>query len=386
MELPAAWKRDTDEWKRDEEKRKSSPSSFFYSQGQALVLASDYFTDDRLQTGSRKGVASKHRHRIRLALYGQLLATFEFMLKDFIAQVVDQTDLYDEALKKAKWLEINTERVLASRLVATTGGAVLLHPTRGWHQPATVNARYKALFQYEPILEDETDDLERLWILRHTVAHNAGFVTGHDAVRMGSVDLSERVVAVDADFIHRSFQLLSGIARRTAEKAGSKVVVRWLTSRPTKPDFARDRATYTALKLIATYVESRARALSPPSERDYEKDWQAAQEHAMSQADPKNGSKQTGKTPTKAPTKAKAPAKATVPVEAKTPAKAPAKGSAKAPAKATAKEKTPFKLPIKTKPPRSVPAKALGKEMDKRQTEVEQPTPAAPVTNSEAES
>src|SRR6266705_2427678 len=181
--IPDVWNRDTADVVRDELKRKESPCSFFWSQGQSLSLAAEYFVDDRLAETARGGVALKHRHRVHLALFGQLMASFEDLLKYFVAKVIDLTAVLDTKVQKAKWMEVDASKVLAYRLVATTPGAMLVHSTLGWHVPATVKLRYQELFSRNPITNDEISTLERLWILRHTVAHNAGFVIQYDAVR-----------------------------------------------------------------------------------------------------------------------------------------------------------------------------------------------------------
>ena len=79
------------------------------------MLAAGYFTNKRLAKSARGGIGFKHRHRIHLALFGQLMASFEYFLKDFVARAVDATTNLDEKIQKEKWLEINVDRVLANR-------------------------------------------------------------------------------------------------------------------------------------------------------------------------------------------------------------------------------------------------------------------------------
>jgi hypothetical protein len=98
--------------------------------------------------------------------------------------------------------------------------------------------------------------LERLWILRHSVAHNAGFVTNHDAYRMRTPALSERSVRLDETFLNDAFGFLTGIVRRLGDPVGKAIVDSWLKEKSTG-NFADDVLTYTALKHITTVVESR---------------------------------------------------------------------------------------------------------------------------------
>ena len=265
---------ETAEALRDETKRQESPCSFFFAQGQSLVLASKYFKDERLAVGARGGVAGKHRHRISLALYGQLLATFEYMLKDFIAKVIDASGAFDEKIQKCKWIEVDAGRVLASRTIPATPGSILIHPTMGWHYPETVNTRYQELFTHQPINASEISTLKKLWILRHSVAHNAGFVTHHDASRLGIRALSERMVEIDGDFISEAFDLLCPIAERVATVIGDKILLKWLSELiPIGANFTRDKEAYLRIKKLASYVASRSQELPAFTDADYNADY-----------------------------------------------------------------------------------------------------------------
>jgi hypothetical protein len=274
----APWRQDTADLLREEKKREASPASFFFSQGQALVLSAEYFTDARLTHGARGGVAKKHRHRIQLALYGQLLASLEYLLKDFIARVIDLVPTFDERVRTAKWISLDADRVLSSRLAPSSAGAMLLHTTLGWHEPETVNERYKLLFQKEPIEGSEIAFLKHLWIIRHSVAHNAGFVAQHDAVRSGLPNLSGKVADLQPEHLKETFEFLCRIAKRIAEVVGDRIVLDWLKSRvPQGKDYGRDKGIYKPLKLLATYVASRAEDLPPITKGAYSRDFGRAE-------------------------------------------------------------------------------------------------------------
>lgn len=268
--IPNTWNRDSADARRDELKRSSSPCSFFYSQAQSLSLAANYFVDDRLSDEARGGVAQKHRHRMQLALFGQLMAAFEYMLKDFVAQAIDATTVLDETVQDAKWIEVSAAKILASRSMATTPGAMLVHSTLGWHSPEKVNDRYQTLFGKRPIEAAETPDLERLWILRHSVAHNAGYITSYDASRLNADNLADSVANIDSDFIARSKNFLVPIGERVATVAGGALLKRWFASlKDDGPDYSRDQTTYRRLKELATTVRSRTQEVQAPTEEDY---------------------------------------------------------------------------------------------------------------------
>lgn len=273
----SAWNRDSADISRENTKRIVSPCSFFFSQGRSLVLAAEYFHDDRLSGESRGGVAVKHRHKIQLAIFGQLMAAFEYMLKDFIAKSIDATNIFDEKLKHQEWLSITTERVLSQRIAQSTVGSLLVHPTLGWHSPETVNERYKAIFNVTPFSGEDIKKVSILWVLRHSVAHNAGLVTAHDSARINQPELSERVAHIDENYINDAFVYLCSIAGRIAEHCGKSMLRQWLKSvREYGANWDRDKDVYQTIKLLGTYVSSRNQDMPEYDESAYNNDWEAA--------------------------------------------------------------------------------------------------------------
>ena len=215
LQLPDAWELDTRSAQRDESKRTASPGSFFYSQGKSLVLAASYFTDERLTDTARGGVAKKHRHKVQLALFGQLMAAFEYFLKDFVSKAVDYSSVLDARLVKEDWIskDLSVERILSNRNNAATAGSILVHSTMGWHDPETVNKRFTNLFGKGIVDRAQIEDLKKLWILRHTVAHNAGWLIPFDAQRIGKESLAGRPANIDDDFIKTTFDFLNILAK-----------------------------------------------------------------------------------------------------------------------------------------------------------------------------
>ena len=238
------------------------------------MLAAAYFTDDRLAEAARGGVALKHRHRIHLALFGQLMASFEYFLKDFVAKAIDSTTRLDEKIKKEKWLEIDVDRVLANRSGMATIGSTLVHSTLGWHSPAQVNARYVSLFGRNAFSAREIETLEKLWVLRHSVAHNAGVIIHYDATRIGDEMLADHAADIDASFILETFNFLSPIAKTICQECGGNLLrLHFQPLRSRGPDFVTDTPVYSRLKPLVEYVESRTTELSPIDQALYNADF-----------------------------------------------------------------------------------------------------------------
>ncbi len=271
---PAPWTRETADITHENQKRQASPCSFFCSHGRSLCLAAEYFRDDRLAPAARGGVASKHRHKNQLAIYGQLMSAFEYMLKDFVAKAIDATSAFDEKVKSQEWLSITTERVLAQRVVQASIGSTLVHPTLGWHSPETVNERFKSLFNVAPIQGGEIRTLATLWIIRHSVAHNAGLVTAHDAARINTPALAEKVVHIDERYILEAFDFLKVIAGRLASDSGKSIMKQWFgTVKEYGGDFQRDRISYGRIKHLGSFVEARTHPLPEITDAMYAADW-----------------------------------------------------------------------------------------------------------------
>lgn len=259
---------------RDEAKRTQSPPSFFFARVRGLALAADYFTDARL-VGGYSAVAAKHRHRFQSALLGQVMAAFEWCVKDFIAQVLDATDAFDELVMESKWIEVDKSRLLVQREITASIGALLVHPTLGWHDARVLNERYSVLFQAQPVAKNELLTLERLWLLRHSVAHNGGLITHHDAYRMGAVDVAGKTAKIDSSFITDAANFLRTIVSRLGDPVGKKILEKWMKEESTGV-YATDEATYRKLKLITTVITSRSVALPVVTEGMYYADRAAA--------------------------------------------------------------------------------------------------------------
>lgn len=253
--VPAVYASGAADMARDDAKRSTSPPSFFFARARGLELAAGYFTDERVN-GSQ-AVAGKHRQRVQSALFGQVMAAFEWCIKDFVAQTIDATDLLDDTVQDCKWIELDRSRILAQRETATSPGALLVHPTGGWHDGRKVNGRYTMLLQAAPIENSEMHTLDRLWLMRHSVAHNGGLVTHHDAYRMGEMGLAGKTVSIDAVYIAKAIETLGKMVSRLGGLVEAKLMERWMKERSTG-EYGTDSSAYQKLKLLTTVVESRS--------------------------------------------------------------------------------------------------------------------------------
>jgi hypothetical protein len=254
--------------RRDERKRQASPPSYFYAQSQAILTAVRYF--DPLHSGYA-GTANKHKNRMWGALLVQLLAAFEFTMKDFVAQTLDATHIYDEEVRSWDWLQIDVPAVMSTRGELTRLGAILIHPLQGWQVPETLNARYMDIFRRQPVANDELESLRDLWVVRHSVAHNGGLVTHPDARRLRSPALAERQVLIDLDYLASATGFLRTIVQRLSGPIRESLMRRWFREGATQT-WEGDEADYRRIKWLTSYVQSRPSELPAVTEPMYDAD------------------------------------------------------------------------------------------------------------------
>ncbi len=266
--LPDVNTADSADATRDERKREASPPSSFYAQSQAVLTAVSYF--EPLNSGY-EATAKKHRNRIRSALFAQLMATFEFTIKDFVAQILDETHIYDDEVGSWDWIKVDLRTVLATRQGTGRIGSVLIHPLLGWQNPADINKRYRDVFRKPIVWDKEEQILRDLWIVRHSVAHNGGFVTEPDARRLRSAPLTNKPILIDSEYLEATTGFLRGIVGRLNTIIGP-VVMKHYFERAATRDWTQDQTSYTRLKLITTYVESRPQPLPQIAQSMYTAD------------------------------------------------------------------------------------------------------------------
>jgi hypothetical protein len=263
--IPIANTSESQDSQRDERKRQSSPPSSFFAQSQAILTSVNYI--EPLHSGY-VGAAAKHKNRTRSALLVQMMSAFEFAMKDFIAQTLDATHLYDDVAKEWKWLLIDIPSVMSSRDSLGRVGAILIHPLLGWQTPETMNSRYQDVYGRQPIAKNELQQLRDLWIIRHSIAHNGGFVTEADARRLRTPALRNRQILIDVDYLQRAVEFLRGITMRLSDPVGLSLLRRWFAE-GAAGTWDEDRETYQRLKKLVAYVNSRVQEVPVPDQAMY---------------------------------------------------------------------------------------------------------------------
>lgn len=245
-----------------------SPPSSFFAQSQAILLAVTYL--EPLHSGY-PGAANKHKNRMRSSFLVQLMAAFEFTMKDFIAQTLDVTHIYDESASTWSWLQLNVSQVLSTRSGLGRLGGVLVHPLLGWQTPEVMNRRYQDVYEREPIASDELNTLGRLWVIRHSISHNGGVVSAADAARLRTPQLTDQQLLIDEQFLISATYFLREIVRRLSTVVGESILSRWFREGATST-WQGDEETYIRIKQLVACEERRASAIGVAVEADYLRD------------------------------------------------------------------------------------------------------------------
>jgi len=199
------------------------------------------------------------------------MASFEFAMKDFLAQTLNTTHIYDDDVQTWSWLKLDVATVLSTREGLAGLGAVLIHPLQGWQTPETMNSRYKDVFQRQPIADSEVQTLRDLWIIRHSIAHNGGIVTAPDARRLREASLAERQVLIDVDHLEQAVSFLRCIVERLETVVGGALLQRWFDE-GSAGTWNADADAYKPLKALTTYIRSRPQELQDADEAMYSAD------------------------------------------------------------------------------------------------------------------
>ena len=100
--------------------------------------------------------------------------------------------------------------------------------------------------------------LQRVWIIPHSMAHNGGFVTGHDAYRLQAPTLREAAIAMELDFLEETIRFLrSGVEELNhGQPISDRVIAEWLNKKATG-NWTEDEEAYGRVGSIVTVVRER---------------------------------------------------------------------------------------------------------------------------------
>lgn len=254
--------------RRNREKLRRSPGSYFVGRARELVLAAPYFLRN-LGGGAYGGTASAHFHNLCGAAYVAMLSAFEVMWKALFAAVVDTTDVYDDRLVADSRLKdvVKTESLLAHREESSAGG-VLAASLGTWQQSEFVNRIYEAAFQVQPIAANEMEVVDQLWQIRHVVAHGAGVASRLDSYRLRGIVEAGASLQIDERYLKYAERELVKVTRGGIARVGDRLLQDFFLRAATR-NWEVDAAVFKRLKLLGTVVK-KTQELPEVVEADYD--------------------------------------------------------------------------------------------------------------------
>lgn len=276
VELPGTSDGAAQRERRLSDKLERSPGSFFKARARDLVLAADY-ANERLPANAYGTTSRRHYHTVCGATYAVLLSSFELSVKSLYACIIETTSRYDERLKGDKKLTIRPELILANREVAGAGD-VFASQWNAWQAPSEVNDRFRSLMEIDPLDNAAVADLEKLWQVRHVIAHSSGVTSRLDRHRLGGPIEADRALVIDGSYLEVVEHRLLAIMRAAVEVVGIRLLDDYFAGQPA---WATNEGEFTDLFLLGRVV-SQTQDLPEVTEASFN----AEQAAALARADP----------------------------------------------------------------------------------------------------
>lgn len=231
MELPETSDGAAQREQRLSDKLERSPGSFFKARARDLVLGASY-ANERLPANAYGATSRRHFHTVCGATYAVLLSSFELSLKSLYARIIDRTGRYDDMLKGDKGLTIKPELILANRDVAGAGD-VFASQWNAWQSPTEVNKRFRNLIAVDPLDNAAVADLEKLWQIRHVIAHSSGVTSRLDRHRLAGAIEADRALVIDGDYLVVVETHLLAIVTAATAVVGTRLLDDYFSNQPT---------------------------------------------------------------------------------------------------------------------------------------------------------
>lgn len=249
VELPGTSDGAAQRERRLSDKLERSPGSFFKARARDLVLAAGY-ANDRLPGNAYGGTSQRHYHTVCGATYAVLLSSFELTIKSLYARSIDCTGRYDDRLKGDTKLTIKPELILANRDV-TGAGDVFASQWNAWQAPTEVNQRFCKLIEINPLDNTAVAALEKLWQIRHVIAHSSGVTSRLDRHRLGGAIEADRALVIDGDYLAVVEERLLAIMTSAAAVVGKRLLDDYFDRNPA---WDTEQVEFTALLLLGRVV------------------------------------------------------------------------------------------------------------------------------------
>ncbi|MEJ0000945.1 MAG: hypothetical protein WDO13_18305 [Verrucomicrobiota bacterium] len=167
-------------------------------------------------------------------LFASAMGHFETFQKCLFAGAIEVTRLLadwdvKQGLKLiAEKLDASPDRMLAYRGLGAQVGIVFADGLPGWHSPSGVVEYFKCFDRNINFFSnDEIDDLNVLWQLRHTLVHTGGWLTLPDAQKLKRLQgLGSRALRFNEQFMFAFTRLMHRLTRDSVGRLENRLRAR----------------------------------------------------------------------------------------------------------------------------------------------------------------
>ncbi len=178
-------------------------------------------------------------YRLGAAAMSSMMSHFETFQRSLFAGMLEasrfvgdfQLEQCCKRLQSDSQLNLDTARLLAYRGRTAPIGQLVAEGLGSWHNPRRVNQHFAALIHDVQFYSGkESEQLELLWQLRHSVVHTAGWLTHADAQKIpGLLALADRPILLNENFVEAAARRLHVIVARSTTAMKGKFITK-LTS------------------------------------------------------------------------------------------------------------------------------------------------------------
>jgi hypothetical protein len=159
-----------------------------------------------------------------------MMGHFEIYQRSFVGRLFEATrfirDLNMDIVMKRILGDSRDGGIRITEIAAYRGqpaniGALLTDNISGWHNPQRVNEIIKAMLEKTDFYSGEdTDYLNCLWQLRHSIAHTGGWLTLPDAQKVQRLkNLGDKRIFFDHNFVRLVHEEFHGIVKNSVRRA-----------------------------------------------------------------------------------------------------------------------------------------------------------------------
>jgi hypothetical protein len=122
-------------------------------------------------------------------------------------------------------VEVRLDEFLAYRNVSASIGLILADSLTGWHEPQKVNSYFKGFgLVVNAFSNEDVNDLETLWQIRHSIVHTAGTITMPDSQKNRALaNFGGKNIVLKNKFIYDLSRRLHSMVYHVNERLKEKV-------------------------------------------------------------------------------------------------------------------------------------------------------------------